>query len=50
MCLTFFDWAKFRTTKADIKMHTSIDGQQLFLIALFFLVHHIMIAQKWINL
>ena len=26
MCLTFFDWAKFRSTKAGIKMHTSIDG------------------------
>lgn len=26
MCLRFFDWAKFRKTKAGIKMHTSIDG------------------------
>ena len=26
MCLTFFDWAKFRSTKAGIKMHTSMDG------------------------
>lgn len=26
MCLTFFNWAKFRNTKAGIKMHTSIDG------------------------
>lgn len=26
MCLTFFDWAEFRSTKAGIKMHTSIDG------------------------
>lgn len=26
MCLTFFDWAKFRSTKAGIKLHTSIDG------------------------
>ena len=26
MCLKFFDWAKFRATKAGIKMHTSIDG------------------------
>lgn len=26
MCLTFFDWAAFRSTKAGIKMHTSIDG------------------------
>lgn len=26
MCLTFFDWAEFRSTKASIKMHTSIDG------------------------
>ena len=26
MCLKFFDWAKFRSTKAGIKMHTSIDG------------------------
>lgn len=26
MCLTFFNWAKFRSTKAGIKMHTSIDG------------------------
>lgn len=26
MCLSFFDWAKFRSTKAGIKMHTSIDG------------------------
>ena len=22
MCLTFFDWAEFRSTKAGIKMHT----------------------------
>lgn len=26
MCLKFFEWAKFRKTKAGIKMHTSIDG------------------------
>lgn len=26
MCLTFFDWAKFRSTKAGIKLHTVIDG------------------------
>ena len=26
MCLTFFGWAEFRSTKAGIKMHTSIDG------------------------
>lgn len=26
MCLTFFDWAKFRNTKAGIKLHTTIDG------------------------
>lgn len=26
MCLTFFEWAKFRSTKSGIKMHTSIDG------------------------
>lgn len=26
MCLTFFDWAEFRSTKAGIKMHTNIDG------------------------
>ncbi len=26
MCLTFFNWAEFRSTKAGIKMHTSIDG------------------------
>ena len=26
MCLTFFDWAEFRSTKAGIKMHTSLDG------------------------
>lgn len=26
MCLKFFDWAKFRSTKAGIKMHTCIDG------------------------
>lgn len=24
MCLAFFDWAKFRSTKAGIKMHTSL--------------------------
>lgn len=26
MCLTFFEWAKFRSTKSGFKMHTSIDG------------------------
>ena len=26
MCLTFFNWAEFRSTKAGIKMHTSLDG------------------------
>nr|WP_157047761.1 transposase [Cellulosilyticum ruminicola] len=26
MRLRFFDWAKFRKTKAGIKMHTSMDG------------------------
>lgn len=26
MCLTFFEWAKFRSTKSSFKMHTSIDG------------------------
>lgn len=26
MIYFFFDWAKFRSTKAGIKMHTSIDG------------------------
>ena len=26
MCLTFLDWAEFRSSKADIKMHTSLDG------------------------
>lgn len=26
MCLTFFKWAEFRSTKGGIKMHTSIDG------------------------
>ncbi len=26
MCLTFFDWAEFRSTKAGIKMHASLDG------------------------
>jgi len=26
MCLRFFDWAKFRNTKAGIKLHTVLDG------------------------
>lgn len=26
MCLTFFEWAKFRSTKSGFKMHTSMDG------------------------
>ena len=26
MCLTFFEWAKFRGTKSGFKMHTSLDG------------------------
>ena len=26
MCLTFFEWAKFRSTKSGFKMHTSLDG------------------------
>jgi hypothetical protein len=26
MCLKFFEWAKFRSTKSGFKMHTSIDG------------------------
>lgn len=26
MCLTFFNWARFRSTKSGIKIHTRIDG------------------------